>query len=388
MQPERFEIDIPQNEVDALQSRLEQTRWADDLGNEDWRYGVERGWLEGMVSYWRDEYDWRKTEKKINQLQHFKVTLDEVPLHFVHIRGKGANPTPLLLLHGWPWTFMDFYELIGPLTDPAAYGGDPMDSFDVVIPSLPGFGFSMPLTRTGLDVPTIGDLMAKLMIEVLSYDRFALTGGDFGAVISGQIAHAYYDHVIAMMSTIPLFPTLDLNAITAESHGADEQWMIDRRAESGSSIVSHVAVNINDPQTLAYALVDSPVGTAAWIWERRRSWSDCDGDLLSLHTPDFLCELASIYWLTRSIGSSSRAYWEHFASGMPIKARHNRKPVIEVPVAYCVHPKEVMLVPESIVAEHTNLKRWQLMQRGGHFGFAEFPEAMTDEIQSFFRDYR
>jgi pimeloyl-ACP methyl ester carboxylesterase len=371
-----------------MRSRLENTRGAYDLGNAYWRYGVERHWLEGMIQYWREEFDWRKSERKINRLQHFKVTIDAVPLHFVHMRGKGPDPTPLLLLHGWPWTFMDFHEMISPLTDSAAHGGDPTDAFDLIIPSLPGFGFSMPLTRTGLDVPRTGELMSKLMIDVLGYSRFAVAGGDFGAVLTGQIAHAYPEHVIGMLATIPLFPGLDLNDIRPEHYARDEEWMIERKAESARTIVSHVAVNVNDPQSLAYGLVDSPVGTAAWIWERRRAWSDCSGDLLLLHDRDFLCTLASIYWLTRSIGTSLRAYWEHFASGMPIEPLHHRKPVIEVPTAYSIHPMDVMLIPRSIAAANTNLQRWTLMPRGGHFGFSEYPEAMTHEIRTFFSAYR
>jgi len=153
MKPQPFEIAVPDAELDDLRLRLARTRWADDLGNADWRYGVERGWLEDMVRYWHEQYDWRAAERKINQLGNFKVTIDGVPLHFAHVRGKGKNPMPLLLLHGWPWTFMDFHALVGPLSDPASHGGDPSDSFDLIIPSLPGFGYSMPLTRTGLDVP-------------------------------------------------------------------------------------------------------------------------------------------------------------------------------------------------------------------------------------------
>jgi pimeloyl-ACP methyl ester carboxylesterase len=388
MKAEPFEIAVPEADLDELRLRLRATRWADDFGNADWRYGVERGWLRDMVRHWLHDYDWRATEREINRLAHFKVAIDGVPLHFVHVRGKGPNPTPLLLVHGWPWTFMDFHALVGPLTDPAAHGFDAADSFDLIIPSLPGFGFSTPLTTTGLDIPRTAELLFRLMTEVLGLSRFAVAGGDFGAVLSGQIAHAHPDQVIGLLATIPLFPTLDFAAITPADYAPDEQWMLARQAESGASIVSHVAVQANDPQTLAYALVDSPVGTAAWLWERRRAWSDCDGDLLSVHDRDFLCTLASIYWLTGSIGSSLRLYWEHFHSGMPIKPVHDRKPVVEVPCAFAVHPKEVMLVPRSVAAAATNLQRWSLMPRGGHFGFAEQPAALADELRCFFRPLR
>jgi pimeloyl-ACP methyl ester carboxylesterase len=388
MRPEPFEIAVPDAELDDLRSRLAHTRWADDLGNADWRYGVERGWLEDMVRYWCDQYDWRATERKINQLGNFKVTIDGVPLHFAHVRGKGKNPMPLLLLHGWPWTFMDFHALVGPLSDPAVHGGDPSDSFDLIIPSLPGFGFSMPLTQTGLDVPRSAELFTKLMTDVLGLSRFAVGGGDWGAVLCGQIAHAHPENVIGLLTTIPLFPALDFLSITPQDHDAKEAWMIERRAATGTLSTSHVAVHSNDPQTLAYALVDSPAGTAAWIWERRRAWSDCNGDLLAVHDRDFLCTLASIYYLTRSMGTSLRSYWEHFRSGMPIKPLHDRMPVIEVPCGFAVHPKDVMLVPRSIAAKMTNLHRWTVMPRGGHFGISEQPDAMVDEFRTFFRNLR
>jgi pimeloyl-ACP methyl ester carboxylesterase len=388
MKPAPFEIAVPDIELEDLRSRLARTRWADDLGNADWRYGVERAWLEDMVRYWRDQYDWRATERKINRLGNFKATIEGVPLHFAHVRGKGKNPLPLLLLHGWPWTFMDFHALVGPLTDPAAHGGDPSDSFDLVIPSLPGFGYSMPLTRTGLDVPKSAELFAKLMRDVLGYSRFAVGGGDWGAVLCGQIAHAHPENVIGLLTTIPLFPALDFMSITPQDHDASEAWMIEHRRATATLSASHVAVHSNDPQTLAYALVDSPVGTAAWIWERRRAWSDCNKDLLTVHDRDFLCTLASIYYLTRSIGTSMRSYWEHFRSGMPIKPLHNRMPVIEVPCAFAVHPKDVMLVPRSIAARMTNLRRWTVMPKGGHFGISEQPAAMVEEFRTFFRTLR
>ena len=388
MKPEPFEIAVPDSELEDMRLRLARTRWADDLGNADWRYGVERGWLEDMVRYWREQYDWRAIERKINLLGNFKVVVDGVTLHYVRVRGKGENPLPLLLLHGWPWTFMDFYALVGPLSDPAAHGGDPADSFDLIIPSLPGFGFSMPLTRTGLDVPRSAELFAKLMTEVLGYSRFGVGGGDWGAVLCGQIAHAHPENVIGLLTTIPLFPGLDLLAITPQDHDANEQWMIERRATTASSSASHVTVHGNDPQTLAYALVDSPVGTAAWLWERRRAWSDCSGNLLAVHDPEFLCTLASIYYLTRSIGTSMRIYWEHFRSGMPIKPLHTRMPVVEVPCAFAVHSKDVMLVPRSIAARMTNLQRWTVMPRGGHFGISEQPSGMLDEFRAFFRKLR
>jgi pimeloyl-ACP methyl ester carboxylesterase len=384
---ERFEIAVPESDLDDLRSRLARTRWADDFGNEEWRYGVERGWLEDMVGYWRDEYDWRAQEREINRLAHYRVTVEGVPLHFVHVRGTNPDPLPLLLLHGWPWTFMDFHQLVGPLSHPAPHGGDPGDSFDLIIPSLPGFGFSTPLTTPGLTVPRIAELLSTLMTEALGYSRFAVSGGDWGAIIALRLAHAHPEQVIGAFTTIPVYPGLDLSQITPDDHAADEHWMLERKAETQSVIVSHFTVQSHEPQTLAYALVDSPVGTAAWLWARRRAWSDCAGDLLSAYDRDFLCTLASIYWLTGTIGTSLRIYWENFNNG-PNKPVHDRMPAVQVPAGFAIHPKEVMLVPRSVAAAGTNLRRWSLMPQGGHFGFAEQPAGLTNELRSFFRPLR
>ncbi|ORA08349.1 epoxide hydrolase family protein [Mycobacterium arosiense] len=387
MSAEQFEVAVPEADLDDLRFRLANTRWADDVGNRDWRYGVQREWLEDMVRYWRTEYDWRAQERVINRLANFRVTIDEVPLHFVHMRSRNPNAVPLLLLHGWPWTFMDFFALLDPLSDPVSHGGNILDSFDVIVPSLPGFGFSTPLTQTGLTVPRLAELFASLMTRVLGYERFAVGGGDWGAVISMHVAHAYPAEVIGTFTTIPFYPGLDLAGITAEHHTPDERWMLARKAETQDFVTSHFTVQSLDPQTLAYALVDSPAGTAAWLWERRRSWSDCDGDLLAVHDRDFLCTLASIYWLTGTIGTSLRIYWESYHSD-PFRRVHDRIPAVEVPAGFAIHPKEVMLVPRSLAAVGTNLQRWSEMPRGGHFGFAEHPDALVEELRTFFRPLR
>lgn len=391
---EPFAVAVPEADLADLRDRLARVRWADDLANADWRYGVERSWLEDMIRYWRDEYDWRAAERRINALPQFKTAIDGVPVHFVHIRGKRAGqgapaPMPLLLVHGWPWTFMDFAALTGPLTDPAADGGDPLDAFDIVVPSLPGHGFSMPLTRTGLDVPAHADLFARLMTDVLGYPRFAVGGGDWGAAITNLMAHTFPERVIGLFATIPFFPGLDLAKVTPADFAPDEQWMIARAAQAAPTVASHFTVQSSDPQTLAYALMDSPVGTAAWLWERRRSWSDCDGDLLAAYNRDFLCTLASIYWLTGSIGTSLRTYWEHArAGGLPFKPVRQGRPAITVPCGYAIAPKEVMLIPRALAQAETNLRRWSVLPRGGHFSFAEQPALMTEELRAFFRPLR
>jgi len=387
MTPEPFRIAIPQADLDDLHRRLDNTRWAADFGNEDWHYGVEAGWLREMVHYWRHEFDWRAQEAAINAFPHYRIELEGVPIHFVHVRGKGPKPVPLLLTHGWPWTFWDYRGLIGPLTDPAAHGLDPSLSFDLVIPSLPGYGFSTPLRKTGISVPEIARMWVTLMRDVLGYDRFGAAGGDYGAAITGQLGHAHAGHLIGIYQTMVTFPGYDLGAMRAEDFAADEQWMLARNVEAAPMIVSHITVQSHDPQTLAYAMVDSPVGTAAWLWERRRAWSDWDESVFEVMDRDALCTLASIYWLNGSIGTSFRLYREFFsASGdrMFIPLSHDRTPVIEAPAGYGLYPKEVILVPRAVADRHADVRQWNILPRGGHFAPAEQPDLVAGELRSFF----
>jgi pimeloyl-ACP methyl ester carboxylesterase len=382
----KFRINVPQADLDDLHRRLENVRWADDFGNSAWTYGVEREWLEEMVVYWRDRYDWRAEEAEMNRYSHHRCEIDGIPIHFIHVRGKGPRPRPLILSHGWPWTFWDYKQLIEPLTDPAAHGGDAGDAFDLVVPSLPGFGFSTPLRTTGVDAPRIAELWVKLMRDVLGYDRFGAAGGDWGALITTWLGHAHHEHLTGIYSTLCVIPGLDSTQVPASAYADDEQWMPVRDAESFPTIISHVTVHSRDPQTLAYALADSPVGTAAWLWERRRAWSDCNGDVLQAFDRDFLCTLASIYWLTGTVGSSLRIYFEHFKTGWVPPKAHERTPAIAVPTGYGVFPKDVSHLPRALAAAHTNLRRWTVMPSGGHFGPAEKPALVVNELREFFRD--
>jgi pimeloyl-ACP methyl ester carboxylesterase len=280
-QPTPFTIDIPQDDLDDLQRRLTKVRWADDFGNDDWTYGVEREWLVDMVRYWRDGFDWRVVEAAMNAYPNYRIDIDGIPIHFLHIRGKGPNPMPLIATHGWPWTFWDMRGLIGPLTDPAAYGGNAADSFDLIVPSLPGFGFSTPLRKPGVNARRVAQLWVQLM-DALGYDRFGAYGGDWGAIVTSELGHAHAERLIGAHISLPTICGVNRRNITADAYAPDEAWMLTRMAEAEPLIRSHVVVHTHDPQTLAYALADSPVGTAAWLWERRRAWSDCDGDVLSV----------------------------------------------------------------------------------------------------------
>lgn len=369
-----FEVAVPQSDLDALSARLRDVRWASDLGNDDWRYGVNRAWLADLVGYWRDSFDWRAAEKAINAVPQYRVEICGQPIHFVHVRSAKRGATPLLLLHGWPWTFWDYKDLLAPLAE----------DFDVVVPSLPGAGFSMPLNLTGLGARRIGELFHVLMTDVLGYERYGVGGGDWGSIIAGEIGHGFSDHLTGVWLTLPYVPGVNLRELGAANFAPHEAWMWDQAMAARRSIISHRTVHQIDPQTLAYALVDSPVGTAAWILGRRREWSDHDGDVFSVFDRDFLCTTASIYWLNGSIGTSLRVYYEYFHTGGPPPPRFSDLPAIAAPTAFAVFPKELLMLPEEWAARITNKVRWTVLPRGGHFAPAEQPDAVVADLREFF----
>lgn len=386
--PEPFQVDIPDADLKEMVNRIRDTRWAPDFGNEDWGYGVERGWLQDMTRYWSEEFDWREQERQINEFPQFRVEIDGILIHYIHVKGKGTAPKPIILSHGWPWTFWDWRKVIGPLTDPVAYGGSPDDAFDVVVPSLPGFGFSVPLNATDVGARRIADLWHVLMTDVLGYDRYCAGGGDWGSTITGEIGHGYPESVMGVWLTLPNIPGVALWEITEKDFAEDERWMWEQSLEARPTILSHSAVHRKEPQTIGYGLVDSPVGTAAWLWGRRRDWGDHGGDVLSLFDKDFLCTTASIYWLNKSIASSMRIYHDHYREGVPPAPRHDRDLAIEVPTAFAVFPKELLLLPRAVAERTTNLKRWTVQPKGGHYPPSEQPELVVNELREFFRELR
>ena len=385
MEAPRFTIDIPQTEIDDLRERLARTRWPVDPGSRDERYGAPRHYIEPLLTYWRDEYDWRSVEAQMNFYDNRRVEIDGVPVHFQRIPGKGPDPTPIVLTHGWPWTFWDFHRMVDALADPAAHGGDPDQSFDVIVPSLPGYGFSVPLQTTEVDVARIAGLWTKLMREVLGYDRFGAAGGDWGGFVTAQLGHAYAEHLIGVYLTFPVIPGLfGRNAPRPEQFAEDEQWMVERMKESRRHTEAHIAVHRRDPRTIAYAMADSPAGLAAWLWWRRQLW--CHGDALEVFGRDDLCTLASLYWFNTSFASSIRLYAEQFTK-RPVLA-HGRMPVIEAPTGFGIFPEELLFTPRSIAQTHSDLRRWTVFERGGHFAPAEQPDAVVDELRAFFGDLR
>ena len=379
-----FTPSIDAASLDDLRARLQATRWPHVIGDDDWSYGVPQAWLHDMATYWANDWDWEAQARAMNAFEHFKVDLAGIPVHFLRAPGKGPAPKPLILTHGWPWTFWDFKDTIAPLSDPASFGGDANDAFDVVVPSLPGFGFSTPLATPGIDVAAIANLWVRLMREVCGYDRFAAHGGDWGALVTAQLSHAHAEHLIGAHLALPVIPGVDRRALKPEAFAEDEQWMLERAAESGPLIHSHLAVHSSDPQTLAYAMADSPLGTAAWLWERRRNWSDCNGEIETAFDREHLCTTAALYWCTGAFTSSLRLYFEQFSKPWPLV--HDRSPVLEAPTGFAIFPKDVVQLPRRIAAANSDLRRWTVMPRGGHFGAAEAPDLVVDELRAFFRD--
>jgi len=387
VEPERLLIEFGAEAVADLRDRLGRTRWPGDYGNDDWRYGANQDWMQETLAYWRDGFDFAGLEAALNRWEHYRVVLDDVPVHYLYARGRGPAPMPLVLTHGWPWTFWDFQHVIGPLSDPAAYGGDPADAFDVVVPALPGYPFSGPLTKTGVNVRATAARWVALMQDVLGYDRFGVHGGDWGASVTAQLAHEYADRLIGAHLSLPVLLSVSYySGLSADQYGPDEQGWYDKMQARMATANAHVAVHTADPQTLAYALNDSPAGLAAWILERRRLWSDHDGDVFDAISRDDLLAGLSLYWFGGAIGTSMRYYWEQWKN--PVRIMHDRMPELEAPTAIAVFPDDLIFVPKAVAQRHTNLHRWTVMPRGGHFAAAEEPDLLVDDLRAFFRDFR
>lgn len=391
MMPRPFRIEIPQVRLDDLHRRLDQMNWPHDFENEDWSYGVPAGYLRGLVDEWRSGFDWRAQEAAMNAWRHFQVEIDGLPIHFIHERGRGPSPIPLILSHGWPWTFWDLKDVIGPLVDPASHGGDPADAFDVVVPSLPGFIFSTPLERTGIGWSATADLWSKLMREVLGYPRYAAQGGDWGALVTTQLGHKYADEMIGIHLTnafpIPAFATSRPWAIT-DAWGDEERSAEDEAAlvRHQAKFAAHIATHVLHPQTLAYAMHDSPVGLLAWMLEKRRSWGDCRGDVESRFTREHLLTTMSLYWLTDSFVTSARFYaesartqWSPSRTGMP---------QVPTPTGLSLFQHDLPPGPLDWAKEYYDLRLMNVRDEGGHFGPAENPQAIIDDLRALFRPLR
>lgn len=389
---EEIRFEASEERLADLRDRLARARFPHDYANDDWSYGVSGAYLRDLVAYWRDGYDWPAQLAAINGFRHYRTTIDGVPVHFIREPGRGPAPMPLILSHGWPWTFWDLHRVIRPLADPAAFGGDPADAFEVIVPSMPGFGLSTPLAQTGVNFWTTADLWHRLMTKVLGFERYAAEGGDWGALTTTQLGHKYADelHGILISTVAPL--TLfnherpwDITAGTMAPAGLSED---EREAflTWQRRIAAHVCVQVLDPQTLAYGLHDSPVGLLAWLIERRRSWGDCREGLEAAFDRDFLLTTTMIYWLTDSFVTSARFYAE--AARHQWQPSHDRQPLVPVPTGISHFAGDGTTGLGVGASPLFNLVQERRHAKGGHFAPVEAPDAIVQDIRDMFRPMR
>jgi microsomal epoxide hydrolase len=373
---EQFTIRVDDAVLADLRDRLARTRFADDLPGTGWDYGIPTAYLRELVDHWRNTYDWRAQESRLNDLAHFRTRIDGQQIHFVHARSPHADAFPLLLTHGWPGSVVEFLDVIPRLTHPERYGGEPADAFHVVAPSLPGYGFSEPTRTPGWDVPRVARAFVELMAR-LGYPRYGAQGGDWGAQVTTRIGALDPEHCAAIHVNMPIADRPAEAVELSDTDKADLAAMaLFQRDEAG-----YAMEQATKPQTLGAALNDSPAGLLAWIVEKFRTWSDCDGDPERVFTRDQLLTNVTLYWVTGTITSSARLYRENYRST-------EKAAYVAVPTGVARYPKEVLRFPRSWVERHYNVTRWADMPRGGHFAAMEQPELFVDDLRAFFRTAR
>ena len=378
-----FTIAVEDSVLEDLQQRLADTRWPDEIPNTGWDYGSNLAYLKELVEHWRTKFDWRAQEAKLNAFSHFKSEVDGLDIHFIHEKGKGPNPIPLVITHGWPSCFFEMTKIIPLLADPASHGGDAADSFDVVAPSLPGFGFSDHAQDRGMEVQRVAGMWNKLMTENLGYPKFAAQGGDIGSGVTARLGYAHADTLYGIHLTSITRPTPYLGPGSRPVTDA-EQALIAQRDKWFADEGGYNHIQGTKPQTLAYGLNDSPVGLAAWIVEKYRTWSDCGGDVEKSYTKDELLTIVTIYWVTQTISSSTRMYFENqknlWAMGKDQK--------VPAPAGMAMFPQEISKPPREWGERSYDVRRWTEMHSGGHFAALEEPQLLAEEVRAFFRDFR
>ncbi|MEV4943443.1 epoxide hydrolase family protein [Streptomyces zaomyceticus] len=380
-----FRIDIPQAQLDDLHRRLDATRWPDELPGVGWDRGVPVGYLKELAEYWRTSFDWRAAEAQLNTHPQFVEEIDGAQVHFLHVTSPEPDATPLLLTHGWPGSVAEFLDVIGPLTDPRAHGGDPAEAFHLVIPSIPGYGFST-LTEPGWDTARIARAWAELMAR-LGYGKYIAQGGDAGAVISLELGRIDPEHVLGVhVNMLMTFPSGN----PAEFEGLDErdQARLGKLARFDAELSGYMKLQQTRPQTLAYGLTDSPVGQLAWIVEKFLDWTGATDLPEDAVDRDRLLTNVTIYWLTATAGSSAQFYYEG-AAGVRAAASGAVPPPVTVPVGVAVFPDDIF-VPIRRFADRDlpNIAHWTEFEQGGHFAALEQPAALTGDIRAFARALR
>ncbi|GAB6851864.1 epoxide hydrolase family protein [Paraburkholderia kururiensis] len=378
-----FKINVPDGQIADLKLRLRNTRFPAALDTDQWDDGASLAFVRRLADYWLHQFDWRAQEARLNRLPQFQATVEGHDIHFVYQTGKGPAPMPLVLTHGWPGSFVEMERVIPLLTDPASHGGDAADAFHVVVPSLPGFGFSAAPAGPGVSAHHVAGLWLRLM-NGLGFDRFATQGGDIGAGVSMWLARRFPEQIIgAHLNYIPgsFRPSLTGNVPPVS---ADEQAFLDKVAAWSAAEGAYAAVQSTKPQTLSYAMTDSPVGLAAWIVEKFRSWSDCDGDVERVFTMDQLLTDISLYWFGHMLDASFRIYRENRLR--PLAFGPNER--VATPLGVALFPRELPTPPRSWVERVFDVQRWTPMPRGGHFAALEQPELLVEDVRAFFRPLR
>lgn len=380
--PEPFRLEIPAADIEELTARLAHTRLPDRPPGAPWAYGTEKSYLQDLIAYWRDEFDWRAAEAALNALPQFKVALHDIDLHYLAVPGEGPDPMPLLLMHGWPGSVFEFLDIIPRLTEPSRFGGDPNDAFTVIAPSLPGYGLSFRPDQKRFGVAGIADCLADLMVDVLGHKTFAAQGGDWGGITCSALGVRHPEKLIGVhQNMLALNPSDPLpEPLSAAERRYKEEVAVWAKEETG-----YIGIQGTRPQTLAYGLTDSPAGLAAWIAEKFHVWTDHSGDHETVIDRDRMLANISLYWFTGAIGSSFWPYYDRLHGEWPIPAGKT----VDVPFGYAAFPREIRRPPRSVAERtYTDIRHWTEMPKGGHFAAMEQPEALALDVAKFFRTLR
>jgi pimeloyl-ACP methyl ester carboxylesterase len=374
-------VAVPEADLDDLRDRLRRTRWPEAETVDDWSQGVPLAYVRELCAHWADAYDWRATEARLNSLGPVRTTIDGLGIHALHVPSPVPGALPLVVTHGWPGSVVEFLDVVGPLTDPAAHGGDPADAFHLVVPSLPGYGFSDRPAGTGWGVEHVADAWVTLMAR-LGYERFGAQGGDWGAAVTTALGERHADRLVGIHLNMPVAgpapnPWPEGSAEAADA-AAEEQVAVAEMGEHRRWGTGYSRQQSTRPQTLGYGLVDSPAGQCAWIVEKFWAWTDCDGHPENALTRDQMLDDVMLYWLPATAASSARLYWESFRGGSLGE--------VTVPTGCSIFPCEITHLPRHwVAARYTDLRHWHRLDRGGHFAAFEQPDLFVDEVRTLFR---
>jgi epoxide hydrolase len=376
-----FRVEVPESELSYLRERLRHTRWPEAETVDDWSQGVPLAYLTELCGYWAEAYDWRATEARLNALPQFRTEIDRLGIHFLHVRSPHPGALPLVMTHGWPGSVVEFLKVIGPLTDPAAHGGDPADAFHLVCPSLPGYGFSDRPVAPGWGVRRTAAAWTELMAR-LGYRRYGAQGGDWGTSISTSIGQQDPGHVVGIHLNPPI--AAPDPATFGDLTQTERQALADlERAQTQES--GYSAEQATRPQTVGYGLVDSPAGLCAWIVEKFQAWTDCAGHPENALTRDEMLDNVMLYWLPGTGASSARMYWESFAQ-VSEWFTQSTVDTVPVPTGCSIFPKEIPRPSRRWAARrYPDIRYWNEPDKGGHFAAFEQPELFVDEVRAFFR---